>query len=162
MSKKYFYILIIIGLLLSNLMLIGFMTFQKKERPHPVQPKSIIIDKLNFDNDQIISYELLITDHLNKIGQKDREIMELKRELYQQLRFDNNARVVDSIISQISNIQKQIENIHYDHFKDIKLICKPDQQELYSRLIDQISHIFSKKPPKGGNGPGRPKSFSPR
>jgi protein CpxP len=158
MNKKYFYILIILGLLFSNLMLIGFMSFQKKERPHPLQPKNIIVDKLNFDSEQIASYELLITDHLSKTLKKDREIMKLKRELYQQLRFDNNASVVDSITSQVSNIQKQIEQLHYDHFKDIKLICKPDQQELYSQLINEISHIFFKKRLKGGRRPDRSKN----
>ncbi|MFT5435749.1 MAG: protein CpxP [Ulvibacter sp.] len=158
MNKKYFYILIILGLLFSNLMLIGFMSFQKKERPHPLQPKNIIVDKLNFDSEQIASYELLITDHLSKTLKKDREIMKLKRELYQQLRFDNNASVVDSITSQVSNIQKQIEQLHYDHFKDIKLICKPDQQELYSQLINEISQIFSNKRLKGGHRPDRSKN----
>ncbi|MFT4850922.1 MAG: protein CpxP [Sediminicola sp.] len=158
MNKKHFYTLTIVGLLLVNLMLIGFITFQKKGRPHPMQPKNIIIDKLNFDNDQIASYELLISDHLNKIRQKDHEIMELKRALYEQLRFDNNASVVDSVTTQISNIQKKIEQIHYDHFKEIKLICNSAQQESYSQLTEEISHIFSKKPPKLDRGPDIPKN----
>ena len=66
MNKKHFYTLTIVGLLLVNLMLIGFITFQKKGRPHPMQPKNIIIDKLNFDNDQIASYELLISHIFSK------------------------------------------------------------------------------------------------
>ena len=65
MNKKYFLIIIIIGLLLSNLLLIGFITSQKKEkRQGPIQPKNIIIDRLHFNENQVLAYELLVKNHL--------------------------------------------------------------------------------------------------
>jgi protein CpxP len=156
MNKKHFSILVIIGLLLSNLMLIGFMTFQKKgKRPGPAHPKNIIIDRLSFDESQVSAYELLIESHLNKVQPKDREIRDTKNALYHQLQFDNNQATVDSLTSIISVIQKQIEQIHYDHFKDIKILCNPEQQKAYAKLLDDLSHIFSLKVPRGNrkNGP---------
>ena len=112
MNKKYFLIIIIIGLLLSNLLLIGFITSQKKEkRQGPTQPKNIIIDRLHFNENQVLAYELLVKNHLNKVRPKDREIRDAKNALYQQLLFESNEVTVDSLTTRISLIQKQIEHI---------------------------------------------------
>ena len=160
MNKKYFLIIIIIGLLLSNLLLIGFITSQKKEkRQGPRQPKNIIIDRLHFNENQVLAYELLVKNHLNKVRPKDREIRDAKNALYQQLLFESNEVTVDSLTTRISLIQKQIEHIHYDHFKDIKELCGPEQEEAYTTLLDDLSHIFSIKRPKRNrkNGMKSPK-----
>ena len=151
MNKQRFYIIVIFGLLLSNLILIGFNGFQKKDRrpPHPDDnPKNIVISKLGFDNAQIIAYEALIKGHQNNISERDRTIHELKNQLYDELKNEVINTRVDSLTAEIANYQKQIEQLHFKHFQDIKKICKPEQIDNFNRLVNDISTIFSRKDQK--------------
>lgn len=147
MNKSKLYIIIIIGLLLSNILLIAF--FIGKKPPHPMHggPRNEIIAKLNFDENQIKQYDELIKLHRKEIEKKEGEIIELKNTLYLQLAKEENKAPKDSIINELGRIQIEIENTHYSHFADIKAICKPEQLESYNQLLKEIAKLFSHQPP---------------
>ncbi|NQX85723.1 MAG: hypothetical protein HRT67_07430 [Flavobacteriaceae bacterium] len=144
MNRKYFYLLIIGLLLMSNFLTLFFVITKKHKRSDDV-PKSIIIEKLNLDKQQIVDYELLIDQHKKDIKTKDNSIIQLKKELYSLLHNDSNKIHVDSLTSKIGSIQKQIETIHFNHFKDIKSICNSLQIKKFNELVDELERIFSNK-----------------
>jgi protein CpxP len=147
MNKNRFQILLIGALIISNILLIVFISMPKKDhRFHPDKPRNIIIERLQFDEKQIEAYDVLIENHRNQIREKDQQIIELKNKLYENLNQDLNQNVLDSLTSEIASTQKQIETIHYLHFVDIKKLCKDDQLEKYNQLISELSRIFS--PPR--------------
>lgn len=147
MDKSKLYIIIIIGLLLSNILLIISMTNHKPHRPMHGGPRNEIIMKLNFDENQIQLYDSLIKGHRKSIDKKENSIIELKNLLYSELRSSKIKPEKDSIINEIAKIQIEIEHIHYNHFDDIKKICKPEQLNNYNELIKEIARLFSKPPP---------------
>lgn len=146
MTKNKLYIIVISGLLLSNLLLI-FFAFHKpkppKNRRHP-DPRTIIIEKLHFDAQQIKQYDALISPHQKEIKTQDSAIQVLKNKLYLLLASAQaNTAKKDSLIIAISVTQRKIEHIHYNHFLGIRQICKPEQIPQFNALSHEISSLFS-------------------
>jgi hypothetical protein len=149
MNKEKFYRWVIAGLLVSNLFLAVFL-FSRSRPPKPFDPdtpKRIIAERLHFDKNQIVQYESLIQEHRKQVRTKDEEIRKLKNELYSLLPAENIPVKKDSLISLLAEKQKEVEYIHYNHFADIKKLCKPTQMADYNLLVKEINTIFN-RPPK--------------
>jgi protein CpxP len=144
----------VIGLLLLNMATLGFLFLngQKCNRPPHEgkrQPKEIIIEKLHFDANQQKEYAKLIQWHRGEIDQLDDNIRQTKNELYSQLsEKEINVKTKDSLIALLNLYQKQIEETHFKHFEDIKKLCKPEQQEDFNLLTEELSKIFVPNKPK--------------
>jgi Spy/CpxP family protein refolding chaperone len=142
----------IIGLLLINLATLGFLFLNGPKpvgRPHEGrrQPKAIIIEKLHLDTNQQKEYEKLIRWHRGAIDQLDDSIRQAKNKLYSGLSESNiNTKTKDSLIAVLNAYQKQVEETHFKHFEDIKKLCKPEQQEDFKALTEELSRIFAPRP----------------
>ena len=142
----------IIALLLLNLATLSFLIFsgsKNNDRPeNRPQPREIIIDKLHLDEQQQEQYEKLIHWHRSQINKLEEENQQTKQQLYLQLQKPEvNNILKDSLINNLSRIQKQIENTHFKHFQDIKKICTPNQMKRYNELTEELSRLFSKPHP---------------
>lgn len=148
MNRNKFYIILIVGLLLTNLILIGFMVFPKghkgQKRGSREGPRHAIIEKLNLSTDQAVSYRELIDTHRKRINEKDKEIRNLKRGLYQGLKSEKSVQA-DSLIGAINAVQREIEQLRYKHFEDLKALCTAEQLGDYNELVDDIGKLFRKK-----------------
>lgn len=140
----------VISLILSNALLL-FLLFGKPRKDGRFgedRPKNMVIEKLRFDKNQITEYEKLIQKHRRQIREKDNEILKLKNELYSDLKnSQQNPAKNDSIIAKIADVQKQVEYIHFQHFLEIKKLCRPEQKADFDQLAGEISAIFSMRPP---------------
>lgn len=149
MSKIKFLTLASLLLLLFNLGLIAFIIYGKK---HPLLhegPRNIIIEQLKFDKSQIAQYDTLISKHRKDIRAKHDEILQLRKELYQQLNFATNAKMKDSLSLEVGKAQTAIEHIHFAHFEDIKALCKDQQKQYFEQLTRELADYFNdKKLPK--------------
>lgn len=150
MTKSKFYIAIIVGLLISNILLIWTLIGKKPPPPpfrNPEGPKNIIIERLNFTEDQINEYEDLILDHRATIHNLEESLMNLKQELYSEL--GQNDFTPDSLLAEISVIQSKIEQAHFDHFVAIKKLCSEEQRSAFDDLSMELAELF--QPPKPPN-----------
>ncbi|HRO43883.1 MAG TPA: hypothetical protein PL009_13685 [Flavipsychrobacter sp.] len=147
MNKIKLLTIISIGLLASNIMLIGFILFKPHKPPHE-GPKKKIIEKLQLSEMQTVSYEEMIKWHRQNISAKETEIMFLKNQLYSTLNRTTEDTAVEKIIAQIGGKQIEIEKIHYRHFQDIKSLCRPDQLKYYETLTREIAGLFAHPPMK--------------
>jgi len=140
MNKSKFLTLLIVGLLISNgILLFMFMNGPKKHK----EPKFIIIDNLHFDKEQILKYELCIQKHRNAINDNEAKMNNLRKDLYKQLKFQYDTISVDSLVSKIASQQYLSEQLTYNHFLEIKNICKPSQLNDFDELTNRISNLFS-------------------
>lgn len=161
MSKMKWLSIAVIGLLITNLVIVSTILF-KKESPasipqHPMPPgaerpggpKFYIMERLQFDEAQKAAYEKLVLNHRSSINEKEEEIVLLKNKLYATLTNDKSAPEKDSLETALSAVQQQIEEIHYNHFADIKKICTPQQLPLYNELSKEFASFFMppKRPP---------------
>lgn len=142
MNKSKFLKFIILGLLISN----GILAFMLiKGRNKKDGPKNIIIEKLHLDKEQIKNYELYIAQHRKAINENEKSMNKLRSELYLQLKHSQDTAKVDSLILIISNQQTIAELINYNHFLEIKKLCKPSQKEAFDELTTEIANLFSSK-----------------
>ncbi|MCE3296949.1 MAG: hypothetical protein K0R65_2663 [Crocinitomicaceae bacterium] len=143
MNKAKFYGFLCIVLLLSN----GFLLYFVLQPPNrPEGPKKLIIEKLHLDEKQTAAYEKLIHEHRNSIKKTEKQIGQLKQKLYSGLSSENTAET-DSLVGLLGKKQMQIEKIHCEHFRDIKELCRPDQQIYFGGLSKELARLFDHRPP---------------
>jgi hypothetical protein len=147
MNKLKLLSIISIGLLVSNIMLIAFILTRHPERPPHQEPKHILIERLHFTEHQIQQYDRLIETHKTATRQSNEDIMQLKNQLYRSLSQETNAVFRDSMIAEISKVQMKIEQVHYNHFEQIKQLCQGEQLNLFDQVTNEIATIFSPKRP---------------
>jgi hypothetical protein len=153
MNKNKLLIISVAVLVLLNISLIVVLTLGHSPRPPhmqgPQNPQEIIIEKLNFDASQVEAYNEIITEHREQIENKEHEMRIAKEALYHSLSSDNQDEK-DQLIAKINILQKDFEDIHYNHFLEIKKLCKPEQIQDYNELTNELAKIFSRhpKPPK--------------
>jgi protein CpxP len=152
MQKSTFISILAVGLLVSNLLLVGFVMYNKAahnpEGSHPRQqrhegPRNIIIERLNFSEEQVVKYDELIQWHRSEIGRTDHKIMELKNELYSTLGNNTDSNTKAAIIASIANTQQEIEQIHYKHFENIRDLCTDRQKPVFDELTKEIASLFA-------------------
>jgi periplasmic protein CpxP/Spy len=161
MSKVKLLSIAVIGLLVINAVVVGFLLLKRPPAPaaggppgRKEGPKKIIIERLHFDKSQVAEYEMLITEHRVSVkGLKD-SISNTKNVLYQSLKtggYDGK----DSLINLLSALQKRIESVHYEHFTQIKKLCRPGQMEDFNTLTNELAIYFTtetkKQPPPPPN-----------
>ncbi len=152
MERTKLLIILVICLVLLNLGLLTYILFgsEKAQRPEPgrkPRPREIIIEKLKFNDEQIEKYTELIKEHRAMISELEKGNIKLKNKLYQcLLTSPKNKQVKDSIIYLLGENQKLIENVHFNHFADIKQLCEPKQMEFFEELATELSGIFG--PPR--------------
>jgi protein CpxP len=152
MEKTKLLTIAVIGLLFINLATLGisFLNGSKGSRPNRErgpEPKTIIIEKLDFDANQQKDYAKFINWHRGEITRLDSTIRPTKNELYMQLnQTEVSVKTKDSLILLLNSYQKQVEETHFKHFEDIKSLCHQDQMEDFKELTKELSRIFVTKP----------------
>ncbi|HPH24508.1 MAG TPA: hypothetical protein PLW32_11530 [Chitinophagaceae bacterium] len=149
MSKIKLLSIAVLLLLLANIGLVTFLVLNKPPHMPPPrmgmneqEPKRIIIEKLHFNENQIAQYEILINVHQATIKELNNSFNQVKNSLYQTL-LNETTITKDSLINQLGLLQTKIERTHYNHFKEIKSICLPNQLANFNELSKELSTFFS-------------------
>ncbi len=125
----------IVVLLISN----GLFIYKWLMAPHgPHGPRNEIIEKLHFDDKQIVEYQKLIDQHRSDINTAETKLMKQKQRLYANL----DEPFSDSILNDILATQSEIERIHFNHFKAIEKLCRPEQKGYFKSLNKEIASLF--------------------
>jgi len=157
MSKIKLLTIAVIALILINISTLAFFFFKAPRPMDQKSPKEAVIEKLHFDENQVASYDELIKIHFEKIKALNRDLLITKNNLYKELSNSDNKKVTDSLLFELANQQGEIEKTHYNHFLDIKKLCKPEQIEEFNALSNELAKIFSPKlPPNEMNREHRP------
>lgn len=140
MNKSKFLLLIIVVLLIINAVLV-FQFFNKNKK----DPKTFIIEKLHFDKAQQKKYEGYVQKHRKDVKENEAILNKQKSALYATLQKEMDTALVDSFLTAIVAQQYVAEQINYQHFLEIKSLCKPEQQADYNELTQDILHLFSRR-----------------
>ncbi|MEN9339336.1 MAG: hypothetical protein RIQ62_648 [Bacteroidota bacterium] len=143
MNKNKFLMLIIIGLVISH----GFVLYMYIH-DHNIRkkgPKDYIIHTLHFDEAQVEQYETYIQQHRDATHTNEQIMDSLRTQLFNQLNKEQNALLIDSLMTKISLQQYQAEKINYSHFMEIKKLCQPSQIKYFEAFTHEISVLFTNK-----------------
>ncbi|MCU0434515.1 MAG: periplasmic heavy metal sensor [Bacteroidia bacterium] len=153
MNKSKLFVALIVLLLLANVVLLVFAFGDRpgsRERRGALRER--IINQLHFDQAQADKYELLIHEHRSTVDAKSDEISQLRRQMYAALKTGDSA-ANDSLRHEIGKLQIETELVHYNHFKGIRALCRPDQLPAFDTMLPELAKAFShQKPPRPPQG----------
>jgi hypothetical protein len=141
MSKLMFVSLLAGGMLISNLLLMGFMIFGRPRADLQEETAKT----LHFDEKQKAEHAVLVQAHKDGIRDAEHELLALRQRLYTTLRSDSSHVAKDSLLLAINKIEFRIENIHYTHFENVGKLCRADQKTYF---IDFASDLAERLTPK--------------
>lgn len=132
------------NLLLTVLLIINgillFMWWNAPERQHH-GPRNKIIEKLDFNDQQIAKYDAYIREHRKQIRSLEKQLAAKKKQLFGNI----DTPFSDSLANEIAGIEKKILVVHYNHFKEIESLCKGGQKEKFNLLSKEIAELFDPK-----------------
>lgn len=133
---------LIVILLLSNALFI-WKWWNAPEHRHR-GPRNEIIERLHLDEEQVRRYDQLIKEHRSAIEKAERKLIGQKQQLF----ADLDQPFSDSVLRGILQTEAEIQHIHFDHFKEIERLCRPEQKTYFRELNKEIARLFSpgKKP----------------
>jgi len=141
---------LIIGLLISNVVLITFLVLGHPSFQRPAPPAEIIIERLSLDQSQVEAYRALIVDHQSQVVDIDAQIGDVRAQLYTALNTESQAN--PALIAQLTALETEAEKAKLDHFRDIKALCTPEQTPKFQVLTKELGEIFARKGPKHSKG----------
>ena len=146
MNKQNLFAALAVIMILINIGLLSFL-FLKPKIENSKGPKDYIVQKLDFDDEQVKAYEEVIEKHssASRILKDSEE--ELSTLLYDQLNANQNAQT-DSLLQKLGELRMQIDKLNYNHFIEIKTICRPNQKEKFANLTKELHLLFNKRPRK--------------
>ncbi len=128
---------------------------RKKGPRHEQKPiHQLLQNELGFDAAQIESYLRLRKQHQRATLLIEREIMDLKRQMFDDvLTGDQHAVLSETLLSEIQDRNAALDRLTFKHLMDLKKLCRPDQQNELQILIHEL---FQKSKPRGAPPPDRP------
>ena len=152
MNKMKFLTVGIVILLLLNAatLFILFHTHLNQLHDHHngEDPAHYITTQLKFDANQQKQFEDLRNRHHEqtmKFHDEDRELHDLYFNL---LKTDHPDKAkVDSVASLIGAQRKNLELLTFEHFQQLRTICRDDQKKLFDNTIDEIARTMAEHAP---------------
>ena len=156
MNKVHF---LTIGVVLLFILNIGMIIYLFNLREHQKQLRTqgadvFIIEQLKLDGQQQRSFADLRRQHHETIRTAQDEDRHLHDLYFDLLKTDHpNKTKVDSVAGLIAEQRKVIEAATFNHFQQLRSLCRTDQKKLFDATIDEIAHRMAPGRP-GGPGPG--------
>ena len=143
MEKTKLLTFAVVALLLLNLGTLGYLILQFPHRggpmPHGIDnkgPADFIIRELNFNELQKSEFMKLVEAH-----RKDTEVLQkADRENHKKL-FDalesNDTIFINNALRTIGETQTNLSKITFFHFKAVRALCSPEQQNKFNSVIHE-------------------------
>ena len=152
-SKLSFWKIFAITLLISNMVILAFIFFEKPTRADNKGPAKFIIKELNLNAAQIENFNQLKFAHQDSVRSLKNTGRELREDYFKLLGNDTTDKILaDQLLMQIANNQKAIEQITFEHFQSVKNICDSVQKDKFDSIILEVIHKMKDNKPM----PNRP------
>lgn len=159
-QKNKWAVLAFVLLILMNLgMLTAFWYFNKTDnKREPLvegNPIQFLVASLQLDSVQQEQVILLRDEHRSQVRdvrEKNREAKDAFFALLQQQGITNEQ--VEKAATTAAQYDRELSLITFRHFQKIRALCRPDQQQKFDSLINEVLHTLAQGP--AGGPPPRP------
>ncbi|MEJ7586011.1 MAG: hypothetical protein WKI04_00480 [Ferruginibacter sp.] len=137
--------MIIAILLIANIAMLAFF-LQKKtlgNQAAPQDKKAFIVallkEEVGFSKDQLVKYDTLSNRHREKIGRLYDNIRNNKTVQFKKLAAVNfNDSAISELAEQSTASQRVIETNMFNHIKNIRMLCTPEQLSRFDAVFFKI------------------------
>lgn len=119
-------------------------------------PKDFLIHELNLDAAQTAKYSEMARQHHDKIQRIEADVRQLRDSMVSQLESASpDTAIISRLAQKVGQDQVQLDQITFDHFRELRSICTPEQQARFAKVIRQALHMMRgpQGPPRGQQGP---------
>jgi protein CpxP len=165
-KQKRFLVYIIILLVILNISTLFMMWIGRPPLPpaprSPISPEhekarieQLLKYELGFDKAQAEQYLRMRREHHERVTSLKIEIQQIKRKMFDEVLKDNPQPMPsDSLLKLTQEKQDNLERQTFQHFLDLKKLCKPEQQDKLKLLVHEV---FRHRPaPRDENRPVHP------
>ncbi|MFN0014374.1 MAG: hypothetical protein ACKVU2_07480 [Saprospiraceae bacterium] len=147
LTKINFWRFSVLALLVLNIALVAYLGLRREYPPRRNgEIKNLVVERLHFDAAQITAYEGLIHRHQTGIKAKEQDMRATKQRLYSSLKGSEFSEK-DTLIQQIGRLQTEIEQLHFDHFLEVKNLCRPEQVAGFHSVAEELARLLSPRRP---------------
>jgi periplasmic protein CpxP/Spy len=143
--------LVAIALIINAATLIFFWYNRpSQEGKRGARQGQVLVEELKMDEKQLVLFKPLRDQHHQAHDSLLQIIASQRQILYSQKQVAN-----DIVLQKIGLLQQEIERITYDHFREVRKICTPEQQAQLDILLEKtVQNILMPKdkrrpPPQG-------------
>lgn len=141
----------IIGLVMLNISVLGWIGFGNKvgHPPNEPIPPHEIPKRLGFDESQKMAFENIKDEHFQRVRPIRDRIRMLKEKLWEDVKNDTpNDSLLKDQISILGNEIQLNEYETFKHLQDIRKICTAPQKQIFD---SEIVPLFNRKEPPHPN-----------
>ncbi len=149
---------ILIVLLIINIGTISFFWWDKKHQTppnaHPNGPAHFLIHELKLNNQQQAAFDSLKYLHQTKMEALKPALRDAKDAFYALLKQPTtNDSLFTQSLQRIGELQQSLDKNTYEHFKQVRKLCTPEQQEIFDSIIMQAIKMMAPPPHKAMHHP---------
>ncbi len=156
-------IFIIAILLLTNMAILVYFLWLKqpevvdRENEHRREGLSQTLKKeVGFNDQQVAAYRQLKDQQWKTMKSKFDDLRRAKDSLFYLLSVpDVSDSTVDKAADLIADRQKQLDMQAFNHFKELRKVCTPEQLPKYDTLIQRMFHRMTSTSFRKGGPPSR-------
>jgi periplasmic protein CpxP/Spy len=153
-TKNKLLIWLVILLLTGNTASIAIFWLGKNKQSVAIKgtPKEFLVKELQLNSRQQEELELLMIRHREETPELRKEIRQAKKDFFDLLKQQNIADSnLQAAAKNVSLSIEQLDLFTFAHFKKIRELCTPEQQDKFDRIIQQVTTMMP--PPQRFNGP---------
>ena len=138
---------VVLLLLLNAATLVYLYNGQGRPEGPPGRPDAFIIEQLQLDKEQQAAFARLRGQHQEAIREAREKDRDLHDAYFNLLKTDHpDMTKVDSLTALIGAQRQVIESATFNHFLQLRALCRPDQQKLFDNTIDDIARRMAPPP----------------
>jgi periplasmic protein CpxP/Spy len=142
-------LLVILLVIMNGVLLYTVFNTQKSVEKTHTRPARMIIDQLDFNEEQEKRFMLLVVEHRQEMRRLNRQMQQVRQEYFETLKQDHTPKTkVEELSRKTGNLHRKINRTNYQHFRDIKNICEPGQLLKYNHLLNRMARHIGGPPPK--------------
>jgi len=149
MKKEHVWKFVLAVLLALNTLTIGYLFFSSQNKDiRPGQTDQLIIEGLHLDKEQIEAFKLFKMRHRNKMDSIEIIEANIRKNLFLEVqKGPENEGTAIIYLNELNDIRARRDMATLDHFKEIYLLCNPEQKVYYKETIEEISKILMRPRP---------------
>lgn len=147
MKKETLLTVAVIALLLLNFGTLGFLLFRRPPHGQGGRPGEgldrHIVEVLQLDEAQKQQFAKLKTEHHSRMLLSDAAYREALGNYFDLLKKDTvDQRIQDSLQANMTRIQNERATVTYQHFADLKAMCRPEQKQHFEALLPELMQVI--------------------
>ena len=160
--KNKFLGIVLVFLVIANLVTLGIFWYYKIHKSQQGPPEqgggnasAFIIKQVGFNAAQQKQYAELVKQHRLKVRSIRDELHIAKDQFFDMLSDTTvTAMQVDAASSNIGKLEKEVDVLTFEHFRQVRHLCTPEQKVKLDNCIKQVMRMMGPKP--GGRPQGPP------